>query len=46
MTICMNTSGFHQASGSCLGHVPVADSQYLHKSLGQRILGAFYLGIE
>ena len=36
--------GFHQASGYCPGHVAVTDSQFLQASLGQRILGAYYLG--
>ena len=28
------------------GHTTIADSQYLHASLSQRILGAYYLGCE
>jgi hypothetical protein len=36
--------GFHHHSDQCRGHVTVTDSHYLQVLLGERILGAYYLG--
>jgi hypothetical protein len=36
--------GFHHYSDQCRGHITVTDSHYLQVLLGERILGAYYLG--
>lgn len=36
--------GFHHSSSSCAGHVRVTDCHYLSASLGDRVLGGYFLG--